>query len=99
MTSVGSIHEGFGSEQDDYTSPKKKKIICEEIEKDKLPCKSADTFLGEAYILVSCVLVTLKNYGRSTPFFITLVLNKKKLLPATMFVWKWDYYNYSRHLN
>ena len=78
MTSVGSIHEGFGSEQDDYTSPKKKKIICEEIEKDKLPCKSADTFLGEAYILVSCVLVTLKNYGRSTPFFITLVLNKKK---------------------
>lgn len=37
MTSVGSIHEGFGSEQDDYTSPKKKKIICEEIEKDKLP--------------------------------------------------------------
>jgi hypothetical protein len=38
MTSVGSIHEGFGSQQDDYTSPKKKKKICE-IEKDKLPCK------------------------------------------------------------
>lgn len=45
MTSVGSIHEGFGSQQDDYTSPKKKKKICEEIE-DKLPCKHANIFEG-----------------------------------------------------
>ncbi|XP_076087662.1 cell division cycle 7-related protein kinase-like [Mytilus galloprovincialis] len=36
MQSVGSIHEGFGSQQNDYTSPKKKKKVCE-VEKDKLP--------------------------------------------------------------